>query len=71
MTRLELATSGVTGRHSNQLSYIPAERRSIASVRWRPSLYARSGQTKITPGREDQPVRTARTESKRFIRQIG
>ena len=23
MTRLELATFGVTGRHSNQLSYIP------------------------------------------------
>ena len=25
MTRLELATSCVTGRHSNQLSYIPIE----------------------------------------------
>ena len=25
MTRLELATYGVTGRHSNQLSYIPKE----------------------------------------------
>ncbi len=24
LTRLELATSGVTGRHSNQLSYNPA-----------------------------------------------
>ena len=30
-TRLELATSGVTGRRSNQLNYDPAK--------WAPSLY--------------------------------
>jgi hypothetical protein len=30
MTRLELATSGVTGRHSNQLSYIP----EIINLKW-------------------------------------
>ena len=29
VTRLELATSGVTGRHSNQLSYTPAGGRII------------------------------------------
>ncbi len=31
-TRLELATSDVTGRRSNQLSYVPAPRRTLSKV---------------------------------------
>ena len=34
VTRLELATSGVTGRHSNQLSYTPAGDRTTLLHEW-------------------------------------
>ncbi len=34
VTRLELATSGVTGRHSNQLSYTPAGGRTTLLREW-------------------------------------
>ena len=30
MTKLELATSGVTGQHSNQLNYTPISNRSVS-----------------------------------------
>ncbi len=40
MTGLEPATSGVTGRHSNQLSYIPAWERGIVAA---PSLLSSLG----------------------------
>ncbi len=33
-TRLELATSGVTGRRSNQLNYHPASSSQIGSTWW-------------------------------------
>ena len=33
-TRLELATSGVTGRRSNQLNYDPAQGLALAVSEW-------------------------------------
>ncbi len=38
MTGLEPATSGVTGQHSNQLSYTPAKRRFMEPLTYAPAI---------------------------------
>ena len=55
-TRLELATSGVTGRHSNQLNYDPAEGagvvlelvRAVNPQTWARRLAARQANAELT-----------------------
>jgi hypothetical protein len=47
-TRLELATSGVTGRRSNQLNYDPA-------MGW-PIIGKRPASFKTSPAQRDSPV---------------
>ena len=65
-TGLEPATSGVTGRHSNQLSYAPTEERR--GYGW---PHGRSTRSTPESALRSQPVRTARTGSMRPIFQIG